>query len=164
MIADPGLIPRSPVTTVEPVLVTAEAPRTAKFFAVPSAGGACAMAALKGAAVSSATNNRTVSRADILFNVSVATVRIFTIYLLLRSVRARVALLTTPSRSALSNLQQTAGRRVGVAFLHKIVGNRYSGLINIAQDAELIFRLLVADGKWFILTNPEWVRPRAKAS
>jgi hypothetical protein len=37
VIAVPGQMPRSPVTTVEPVFVTAEPPRTAKFAAVPSA-------------------------------------------------------------------------------------------------------------------------------
>ena len=36
----PGLTPRSPVTTVGPVLVTALPPRTAKVAAVPSGMGA----------------------------------------------------------------------------------------------------------------------------
>ena len=41
--AVPGLTPRSPLTTVGPVLVTVEPPRTAKLPAAPS-GGATAMA------------------------------------------------------------------------------------------------------------------------
>jgi hypothetical protein len=38
----PGLTPRSPVTTVAPVLVTVELPRTAKLPAKPRVGGDCA--------------------------------------------------------------------------------------------------------------------------
>ncbi len=34
--AAPGLTPRSPVSTLGPVLVTVEPPRTAKLWAVPS--------------------------------------------------------------------------------------------------------------------------------
>jgi len=44
----PGLTPTSPVTEVEPVLVTADAPKTAKFCAVPIGGAACAHALLRG--------------------------------------------------------------------------------------------------------------------
>lgn len=36
--AVPGATPKSPVTTVGPVFVTVEAPRTAKLCAVPSVG------------------------------------------------------------------------------------------------------------------------------
>jgi hypothetical protein len=42
--AEPGLTPTSPTMDVGPVLVTAEAPRTAKFRAVPIAGAVCAQA------------------------------------------------------------------------------------------------------------------------
>ena len=38
----PGLRPRSPVSTVGPVLVTVDAPSTAKFCAVPNGGAICA--------------------------------------------------------------------------------------------------------------------------
>src|ERR1700753_2149326 len=38
----PGLTPRSPLMIDEPVLVTAEPPRTAKLLAVPRLTGACA--------------------------------------------------------------------------------------------------------------------------
>jgi hypothetical protein len=38
--AEPGLTPRFPTITLEPVLVTAEPPRTAKLCAVPSDGAA----------------------------------------------------------------------------------------------------------------------------
>ena len=40
----PGLTPKSPVMTVAPVLVTVEAPRTAKLSAEPSGGAVCAQA------------------------------------------------------------------------------------------------------------------------
>src|ERR1700730_8301618 len=38
----PGLTPTSPVMTVGPVLVTVEAPKTAKLFAEPRGGADCA--------------------------------------------------------------------------------------------------------------------------
>src|SRR6185503_14417970 len=43
--AVPGLNPRSPLTMVPPVLVTVEAPRTAKLAAAPRTRGACALGA-----------------------------------------------------------------------------------------------------------------------
>jgi hypothetical protein len=42
VIARPGQTPRSPLTMVEPVLVTVEPPRTAKLAAVPSPGAIAA--------------------------------------------------------------------------------------------------------------------------
>jgi hypothetical protein len=42
VIALPGLTPKSPVMAVGPVLVTVEAPRTAKLCAGPSDGADCA--------------------------------------------------------------------------------------------------------------------------
>src|SRR5712664_1484962 len=44
--AVPGLTPKSPVMIVGPVLVTVEAPRTAKLCAEPSGGADCARARL----------------------------------------------------------------------------------------------------------------------
>jgi hypothetical protein len=44
--AVPGLTPKSPVMIVGPVLVTVEAPRTAKPCAEPSGGADCAQARL----------------------------------------------------------------------------------------------------------------------
>jgi hypothetical protein len=40
----PGLTPKSPVIIVGPVLVTVEAPRTAKVCAEPNGGAVCAQA------------------------------------------------------------------------------------------------------------------------
>ena len=42
----PGLTPKSPATAVGPVLVTVEAPKTAKVCAEPNGGTDCAQAAL----------------------------------------------------------------------------------------------------------------------
>jgi len=42
MTAEPGLTPRFPIMTVGPVLVTVEAPRTAKPCAVPRGGAVAA--------------------------------------------------------------------------------------------------------------------------
>src|ERR1700692_2288674 len=53
--AVPGLTPTSPVTTVVPVLVTVEPPRTAKLRAVPIGGAVCAHALFKEHAASSRT-------------------------------------------------------------------------------------------------------------
>jgi len=44
VIAVPGLTPRSPVMTVGPVLVTVDAPNTAKLCAVPNDGAIAANA------------------------------------------------------------------------------------------------------------------------
>lgn len=57
MIEVPGLTPRSPVMTLGPVLVTVEAPRTAKLCAVPKEGAICARAAWIGIAIGSAESN-----------------------------------------------------------------------------------------------------------
>src|SRR5271170_5623454 len=43
----PGYKPRSPLIVVGPVLVTVEAPRTAKLDTVPSVGAVCANIGLK---------------------------------------------------------------------------------------------------------------------
>ena len=53
--AEPGLTPKSPVREDGPVLVTVEAPRTAKFRAVPMAGAVCAQALLRQPSESSRT-------------------------------------------------------------------------------------------------------------
>jgi hypothetical protein len=55
VIAEPGLTPTSPTTDVAPVLVTVEAPKTAKLTAVPIAGAVCAHALFREHTASSRT-------------------------------------------------------------------------------------------------------------
>jgi hypothetical protein len=54
--AVPGLTPRSPVITLGPVLVTVEAPSTAKLWAIPSDGAVWAAAEWYVVALTSATS------------------------------------------------------------------------------------------------------------